>query len=373
MRRITLLLLTSLSFLTFPYTTRAGSFTEIYDPNGVHNYADSPLSVSADGSTVVGTETVGPDQDPFRWTQGTGAVGLGLLNDSGSLPHAFGTGVSADGSVVIGTQEYSGNRTQATRWTATGGLVGLGDIPNPNNPAPGPLSTGAALTSDGLTVFGHSASGAYQWTQSGGMVLLQPSNFFPFGASGDGSVLVGQQSSQAVRWTQAAGIMGLGFLPAATQSLALAVSQDGTTAVGYSGSAVQSQAFRWTSALGMVGLGFLNGFSSSQSMAVSADGSVIVGRDTNFGGPGSDEAFIWDPVHGMRNLQQVLTSDGLNLTGWSLQEGTGISPDGNTIVGDGVDPNGIINAWIAVVPEPSTALLLAFGLTALAAKRYRLA
>jgi uncharacterized membrane protein len=120
----------------------------------------------------------------------------------------------------------------------------------------------------------------------------------------------------------------------------------------------------------MVGLGLLGGL-QTQAMAVSANGSTIVGFATNFGPPGSNVAFIWDPVHGLRNLQQVLTSDGLDLTGWTLTEATGISADGRTIVGEGVDPGGVLNAWIAVVPEPSTALLFTFGLTVLVAKRHR--
>jgi probable HAF family extracellular repeat protein len=366
MRRSSLSFLGLLAVLSLPHVTHAASFTEIIDPNNLINYADSAPAVSADGSTVVGTlnHNGALDQQPYRWTQATGAVGLGWLN---SNPHSFGMGVSADGSVVIGTDTIIGGSepdAEAFRWTATGGLIGLGDIP-PSSIHPG--SSATAVTSDGLTVFGSSTSGAYQWTQSGGMVLLQPSNFFPFGASGDGSVLVGQQSSQAVRWTQAAGIMGLGFLPNTNVSLAYAVSRDGTTAVGYSGFA--QQAFRWTQASGMVGLGSLSGLAFSVALAVSADGSEVVGYANN-GGP-ANTAFIWDPVNGLRNFQQVLTSEGVNLTGWTLEEATGISADGNTIVGEGVDPNGFTTAWIAVVPEPSTALLLSAGVAGLAVRRRR--
>jgi hypothetical protein len=37
-----------------------------------------------------------------------------------------------------------------------------------------------------------------------------------------------------------------------------------------------------------------------------------------------------------------------------------------TITGYGRNPGGVPEAWIAVIPEPSTALLFGFGLAALA-------
>lgn len=73
---------------------------------------------------------------------------------------------------------------------------------------------------------------------------------------------------------------------------------------------------------------------------------------------------------GPRSLQDVLASDyGLDLTGWHLEGASGISADGRTIVGNGLNPSGAPEAWIAVIPEPSTGLLVAFGLVALARRR----
>ena len=72
----------------------------------------------------------------------------------------------------------------------------------------------------------------------------------------------------------------------------------------------------------------------------------------------------------MRSLQDVLEADlGLDLTGWKLRSARGVSDDGLTIAGWGTNPSGSIEAWIAVIPEPSTALLLASGLAALAVRR----
>jgi uncharacterized membrane protein len=109
----------------------------------------------------------------------------------------------------------------------------------------------------------------------------------------------------------------------------------------------------------MVPLGRLDPGDSAAS-DVSADGTVIVGSSNAV-------AVIWDEANGMRDLKGVLVNDfGLDLSGWSLHEALGVSDDGRTIVGMGRNPQGKSEGWIAVIPEPSTALLLASGLLALA-------
>ena len=162
------------------------------------------------------------------------------------------------------------------------------------------------------------------------------------------------------------GMVGLGFLNGSSGgSLARGLSANGLVVVGGSG----SEAIRWTSTDGMVGLGdFEGGIVDSLASGVSGDGSVVVGTGTKASGR---EVFIWDATNGMRELDQVLTDFGLDLTGWSLSETRRISDDGKTIVGWGTNPAGFEEAWIAVIPEPSTAALLATGLVALAVGRRR--
>jgi len=70
--------------------------------------------------------------------------------------------------------------------------------------------------------------------------------------------------------------------------------------------------------------------------------------------------FIWDQANDRRNLQEMLSTDyGLDLTGWRLGGASGISADGKTIIGNGINPNGNSEAWVACIPEPTTFFLLA--------------
>ncbi|MCA2692911.1 MULTISPECIES: PEP-CTERM sorting domain-containing protein [unclassified Microcystis] len=335
------------------------------------------FGVSADGSVVVGISFGGA----FRWTQATGMVGLGDLLAGGFSSSA--NGVSADGSVVVGYGSGA-NGIEAFRWTQGTGMVGLGDLP-------GDIfeSIAFGVSADGSVVIGRSrgANGfeAFRWTQATGMVGLGdlPGGNFGSSASGvsaDGSVVVGQANSpslalvgQAFRWTQLTGMVGLGDLQGGSfGSSASGVSADGSVVVGYGNSANGIEAFRWTQATGMVGLGDLPGGSfNSFATGVSGDGSVVVGIG-NAGNSSIGETFIWNSSQGMRSLQAVLTNDyGLNLTGWTLREATGISADGLSIVGFGTNPNGLTEAWIArlnpqnnpSVPEPSS--ILGLGLFSL--------
>ena len=117
----------------------------------------------------------------------------------------------------------------------------------------------------------------------------------------------------------------------------------------------------------MVGLGDLAGRDfQSYANGVSGDGSIVVGAGDTFDGT---RAFIWDESHGIRDLNDVLVTDyGLDLSGWDLKVANAISDDGQTIVGMGIH-NGNQEAFVAMVPEPSTGLLLGGGFVLLAARR----
>jgi probable HAF family extracellular repeat protein len=149
---------------------------------------------------------------------------------------------------------------------------------------------------------------------------------------------------QAFLWTQARGMVGLGFLPGSTYSFPNAVSSDGSVVVGTSSSAGGYPGFRWTQSTGMVSIGNLPGRQTTHPFGVSTDGRFIVG--SSFSDPAHGNAFIWDAEHGIRNLQSVLQADyNLNLTGWTLEAASGITPNGKVIVGWGTNPSGQTEAF----------------------------
>jgi probable HAF family extracellular repeat protein len=381
MRRALLAL--ALLALAAASTARGAAFVPLGDlPGGT--FASSAQGVSGGGSVVVGIGTSAAGSEAFRWTSETGMVGLGLLPNA---VRSFAYGVSTDGSTIVGYSD-----AQAFRWTSGSGMVGLGFLPG------GSQSQGSAVSADGSVVVGFAAvdpqsviAQAFRWTPGTGMLGLGYLPGGPVGAFGgsygravsaDGSVVVGYGGTpsgyEAFRWTSAGGMVGLGDLAGGSfYSAALGISADGSTIVGESASASgQFEAFRWTSATGMVGLGDLAGgdFTSSAS-GVSADGSIVVGTGTTgasqepfFG----DTAFIWTQAQGMRNLKEVLTDEyGLDLAGWTLSNARAISADGHAIVGFGTDPAGFTEAWLALIPEPSTGLLVVLGLAGLTARPRR--
>lgn len=322
-------------------------------------------SVSADGSTVVG-ESDGASGVPiaFRWTAEEGMMALGVL-PGGFTSAAYD--VSADGSAVVGRSNTQGANTptsgdEAFRWTAEDGLQGLGDLPG------GAFISHANGTSvDGSIVVGYSRVGArtrimdsFRWADETGMLGLGgfpgiTHNNFANATSADGSIVVGYGQSlngiEAYRWTADTGIVGLGVLPGAAwfQSFAEGISSDGSVIVGRSNSALGGEAYRWTAEGGMESLGTLPESNLSWAMATSSDGSVVVG----FGNvDGFRVAFVWDPTSGMRSLRQILTDEGIDLTGWRLLEATDVSDDGRTVVGYGIDPAGGTQAWLAELPGP---------------------
>ena len=75
----------------------------------------------------------------------------------------------------------------------------------------------------------------------------------------------------------------------------------------------------------------------------------------------------------MQSLQVLLTEFGLEreLFGWQLTYALGVSSDGRTVAGFATDPLGRTEAFVAVIPEPGTALLLGLGLACLAGVRWR--
>lgn len=303
------------------------------DPAGASPRSEA-YGVSADGKTIAGfsgLRNVESSYRAFRWTLSTGMVSLGAL--TATTPYSDAVAISGDGSTVVGESRY-GDSMVAQRWTAATGMGAFGF------PLGGTSSNALAVSSDGTFIAGYTDSGAtrsaFRWSSSTGAQFLGTyvggGNFYqPNGISGDGSVIVGSRSGGGgFVWNATNGMQSFNdFVPSA-------ITSDGTWIVG--GGA------RWSQGTGVQSLG--GGF--TRAMAVSSDGGVIVGDDM------AGEAYIWDIVHGSRKLEDFLVGElGLDFTGWQLEFASGVSADGNTIVGKGINPDGNTEAWMATVPEPS--------------------
>ncbi len=322
------------------------------------SYSSGAWGVSADGTVAVGPSNSASGTETFRWENGV-MIGLGDLPGGSFFSDA--RAVSANGAVVVG-QSSAAVYLEAFRWTAEGGMVGLGHLfEHPS------WSDAWGTSVDGSVVVGasteYSRTEAFRW-ENGVMVGLGDlpgGDFYSWamGVTPDASVIVGQATAawtqEAVRWDDGV-ITSLGCLPGGGYAGAMAVTPDGSVIVGASNSTDSGyygfEALRWTEAGGMVGLGDLAGGDFlSCAIDVSADGSIIVGYGYTAAG---STAFIWDADNGMRNLRDVLVNEyGLDLTGWILSWANGISADGTTIVGDGTNPDGNDEAWIAHLGSPS--------------------
>jgi uncharacterized membrane protein len=320
-----------------------------------------PRGISADGSTVVGSCA----DEAFRWTQGTGMVGLGYLTEDAYQSGA--NAVSADGSVVVG---YSATpfRSDSFLWTAASGMRSL--APNPED-HPGEAR---AITPDGSVVVGSSGVSAFRWTQAGGMVSLGnlpgATSSSASAVSADGLVIAGGSvlpdlAYAAWRWTQSGGFESLGLLPDGTNAQVVDVSADGSTILGWGNNgSTYVEPFLWTANEGMIGLGVF-----AIPWAISGDGATVVGQ--YFSGS-TNAAFIWDQVHGARSAKTVFQHDyGLELTGWNLTSVEAMNPDGTAFAGVGLNPAGERTTWLVTVPEPAAASLLILGALLLAQGRQR--
>ena len=230
---------------------------------------------------------------------------------------------------------------------------GLGFLPGANSSsAHGVNADGTVVVGDALVVVGDAVRRqAFRWV-NGTMTGLGFAT--ATGVSADGTVVVGTKlpggpgGSEAVRWVNGTAT-GLGFLPGGTASSASGVNADGTVVVGLSTNGLVVQAVRWVNGT-VTGLGFPPSGSFSEARGVSANGKVVVGEAVD--ASGREQAFRWTAATRMQSVLTLLQAAGVvTMAGWQLRSANGVSADGTVIVGDGVDPLGNVQAWIARLPE----------------------
>ena len=335
--------------LMAPAAAQTASFQGLGQmPGAMRGAGTFANAVSSDGSTIVGYAWVCPDggtnctssgkTEAFRWTP---SGRYQLLGDLGSEVGSMALAVSANGSVVVGDAPAGTNSFGAFGWTAAKGILAL----------PVALQFGNAVTSDGKMV----AGGDNWWNVNG-----QAGKFGPFAGNPDqtqalglagtiaapiavGAALKGSDNNGATlhgfRWTPAGGLQDLG-LTTGTQSIATAISTDGTVVFGEAtDSSGFWRAFRWTASTGMTDLGTLGG-PESVAYATNKDGSVVVGTSLTSSTSDSNDAFIWTAAGGMQSLRSVLDANGVHgADNWvQVTSATGISTNGVIITGFGLSP-----------------------------------
>ncbi len=401
--------LLAIVLLMLPGLASAANFTALGDlPGGA--FSSSASGISDDGTVVVGTgltthtrctPSYGGSCLPetlvsgaFRWTAADGMSSMGSQYQGSSA-----VGISGNGAVAFGTvcsfnsyQSAYCERSGTASWTEgmqSSFLSNSQTVLSQNSmvaSSTGEYRGGTVLLRDGQGM-GPNLTEPVIWSNATGTTNLVPEaalhlnnvNYAGYGGSvywvsDDGNTALADFYSTdsvynygAFKWTREGGMQQL------AHSGGNAVSTDGSILVGETGQV----AYRWTEGSGYVYLGALaGGDGHSEAFDLSSDGSVVVGKSnightyefvhqgvtylsTNY----TDEAFYWTADSGMQRLFDVLVAQGVTgLSGWTLSEARGVSADGLTIVGTGVNPLGQTEAFVAnISPVPIPPAVWLFG------------
>jgi uncharacterized membrane protein len=192
---------------------------------------------------------------------------------------------------------------------------------------------------------------AFRWSQTGGMQSL---GFIGYGEPGAystaramtaaGGVIVGSATDHAFvrrpfRWTQTTSLVDLSN--GAFSGVANAVSTEGNWVAGTNTSA--NRAFVWNEISGLMDLGVAPGAQTSSAVGVSDDGQRVLALS-------GQKACLWRRGLGWMTIEQVLSLQGINTAGWDLNDPRSLSADGTVMTGNGTNPQGQTQGWVAVIP-----------------------
>jgi WD40 repeat protein len=281
-------------------------------------------SISDDGSALCGT----------GWTKGWRARRWTAANTWTSIAPAWSqaTDLSSDGTIVVG---HHWNKSHSTGFRWNSGETTL--LPRP----PGYEHAAAvALTRCGKMILGR----AYHTIDSELVMDLQHADRVP--------------DVRPVIWTENDVQLVAGLDPNFNWWPS-DISDDGSVIVGLcwprqqrarTGGPVRGTAFRWES--GRVRrLKSLPGCRYGEAIAISGDRQRIVGRCFHADDPTDDIGVVWDADHEIRSLAEALAGAGANPAGWKIEYGKAISHDGYSIAGQGINPAGQSEAWLARLPR----------------------
>ncbi|MBL8887962.1 MAG: hypothetical protein JNK16_14995 [Phycisphaerales bacterium] len=308
----------------------------------------TPTDLNSDGTVVVGYGYTFDFSSyrPIRRLAGGAVEELGLYPGE---TRARAYAVNADGAFIVG-----GGDSEGFWWVPPGPNIGSASPPLLDVNDDGSVFISETIRYAGLdspadfpNIPLYTSLKAVRMDGSGNAVALSCKFFQPgngYGYPPEPSITI----QQAARWTPEGGTQGIGFLPTGNESFALGISADGAVVVGRSNlqtspGTFASRPFRWSAGSGMQPIPMLDGAPNSYGEAIdaSADGSVIVGS-------ANGRAFIWDAVHGTRDLKAVIEANGHDTTGWTLHSAVAISDDGLVVAGTGSIAGSLdTESWIA--------------------------
>ncbi len=326
------------------------------------NFSSRVCAVDSREEVHVVGESVGANgPEAFLWTTDAGMMGLGRLEPGDQFSRATAMFLTFGDPIVVGQSgfEPAPFEARAFIWSEANGMEPLGPFAGGGHTE---LPLGMGINGPWVVGIAGAASGAPQafaGSQGFTAIAMQPlpgasqDYSAAHAGSADDLTIVGYTrdaafTTHAVRWFSTFPPVSLGHLNSTgfQDSRAYAVSAGGNVIAGESTSDNGSQeAFRWTETAGMQGLGDLPGGGfRSVALAMSIDGTLVLGWSETAKG---NRAFIWDAPNGMRDLKTVLAAQGFNVSGWTLTQATGITIDKLAIAGDGINPVGQPEGWVA--------------------------
>ena len=308
------------------------------------DYASAAFGVNADGTVVVGHSVAGLGRQAVRWT-----ADVGLLSLGGASSAAWA--IDDSGQTIVGEAIVSPSPGDAVVWMDAQGPTAL-----PRQyMGPADRSSAEVISGDGQVIDGEMwQSGAFgpaglAW-HSLGLPSIVP--YIAKGSSHDGSVIVGYGGYSRPYTTHFA-LRGVERLPYATlcitpvlcDSEAAGVDSDGVLAVGHSYDPQdgRTRATLWDVTAGTVAT--LSSQQEAKALGISGDGKVIVGYQVY------ERAIAMRWMNGTeRKILDLLSEASVAMTGWTLTIAHAASRDGRVIVGEGINPNGLPEGWIAILP-----------------------
>ncbi|MCW5140371.1 calcium-binding protein [Burkholderia cenocepacia] len=342
-------------------TVSAGgySLTVIGDLGGPRDVRYDGNAVSADVKTIIGSywsEAQPGGSMAFSWSAATGWQRLAApANAYDSQART----VSADGQVIggsISARETDGSNLDrwAVRWPGDGRTQKLVPDTAGRDASVDVANLAGTRMAGSLTTTG-GRNARFMWDQPRGFRELPPGgdylvHLLAMTSSGNAAVgfagnVDGVYGSRALLWSERTGERLLPTINAgvARMDLARGVTEDertiagalGTLVVTPDGQRVDSEAVLWTNGGDDIQrLGFLDGDDNSHASSISTDGRVVIGESSNRQ-TGVARVFVWTPQSGMRSLVALLEAAGLSVGTLNLVNVIGVSPDGQTITGQG--------------------------------------